>query len=378
MKFESLKVKGRSGASGKVTASEFNASYNELKNVVEPFMALNENDNKQLVKSIDIISKGILYRDVGTTNNVHLTRSYNYTHSEILFHGMAFLFVPKHANTGSVTIKLSQLATKPAKLDGANVPNGYLKPYNIYIAVFDISTDSFNVISLTNDLTGAGGNDNLRFRVKDGVNSHDIVTVHQLDGVMNITDIGNSFQNTSTTKPASAQQGRSLKNTINSINALLVSNDSMLDDLQEIADFVTETRASYQNLSISDVDGLQDALDGKADSNHTHNKIYYKKAVVDAIAGYHADEGGDVNETFAVADPVNDGQAVPYYLFHRVTTDGVTPFRFTESSNPTGGPMVVNVRDVWLNTSTGEMFVCLDTQTNRTGWHGSFGTEVNQ
>lgn len=377
MKFESLKVKGRSGTSGKVTASEFNSSYNELKNVVEPFMSLNENDNKQLVKSIDILSKGIRYRDVGTANNIQLTRNFCYLYSEVLFHGMAFLFVPKYANTGSVTIRLPDLDAKPAKLNNANVPNGYIKPYSVYLAIFDITTDSFNIMSLTNDLTGVGGNDNLRFRVKDGVNADDIVTVNQLNNVMNITDIDNSFQNTSTTRPASAQQGRSLKNTLNSINALLVSNDSMLDELQEIADFIVDTRTSYQNLSINGVNGLQDALDGKANSNHTHNERYYKKVVLDAIAGYHADKGGDVNEVFAVADPVNEDDAVPYYLFDKITTDGVTPFRFTESSNPTGGPMVVSVRDVWLNTSSGEMFVCLATTTNYTKWHGSFGTRVN-
>ena len=65
--------------------------------------------------------------------------------------------------------------------------------------------------------------------------------------------------------PLSANQGRVLKELIDSINALLQSDDSNLDELQEIVDFIKLNRADLDSLSIASISGLQTALDGKVD-----------------------------------------------------------------------------------------------------------------
>lgn len=49
----------------------------------------------------------------------------------------------------------------------------------------------------------------------------------------------------------------------NEVEALLVSNDLTLDELQEIVDFIKLNRADLDNLGISSISGLQTALDKK-------------------------------------------------------------------------------------------------------------------
>lgn len=54
-----------------------------------------------------------------------------------------------------------------------------------------------------------------------------------------------------------------LQTNINTINALLTSNDTTLDELQEVVDFIKMNRADLDALSIPNIAGLQDALDAK-------------------------------------------------------------------------------------------------------------------
>lgn len=75
--------------------------------------------------------------------------------------------------------------------------------------------------------------------------------------------IVNNLTSTSTTQPLAANQGRVLKGFIDTINSLLASDDTTLDDLQEIVDFIKLNRAELDALSIPSIAGLQAALDGK-------------------------------------------------------------------------------------------------------------------
>lgn len=54
-----------------------------------------------------------------------------------------------------------------------------------------------------------------------------------------------------------------LTNSINIINGLLLSDDTTLDELQEVVDFIKANRADLDALTISNIAGLQDALDAK-------------------------------------------------------------------------------------------------------------------
>lgn len=63
--------------------------------------------------------------------------------------------------------------------------------------------------------------------------------------------------------PLSANQGRVLKGLIEGINLILQADDTDLDELQEIVDFIKLNREDLDSLSIASISGLSDALAGK-------------------------------------------------------------------------------------------------------------------
>ena len=63
--------------------------------------------------------------------------------------------------------------------------------------------------------------------------------------------------------PLSAAQGKVLKDLIDAINTLLTSDNVNLDSLQEVVDFIEANKNTLDNLSISNIAGLQAALDAK-------------------------------------------------------------------------------------------------------------------
>ena len=65
--------------------------------------------------------------------------------------------------------------------------------------------------------------------------------------------------------PLSANQGKVLKDAVDAINTLLTSDNTDLDELQEIVDFITTNKNTLDTLGISNIAGLQAALDGKVD-----------------------------------------------------------------------------------------------------------------
>jgi hypothetical protein len=80
-----------------------------------------------------------------------------------------------------------------------------------------------------------------------------------------IADIQDVLTSNNTDKPLSANQGRILKGAIDNINTILASDDTTLDELQEIVDFIKQNRQDLDALGISNIAGLQTALDGKVD-----------------------------------------------------------------------------------------------------------------
>ena len=116
--------------------------------------------------------------------------------------------------------------------------------------------NSFSVTSL-NDVTSAGSGaiitDAERVLVGDIINK-----VAKSDVIDNLTS-------TNTIQVLSANQGRVLKGFIDSINALLTSDNVDLDSLQEVVDYIEANKSTLDNLSISNIAGLQTALDSKVD-----------------------------------------------------------------------------------------------------------------
>ena len=76
-------------------------------------------------------------------------------------------------------------------------------------------------------------------------------------------DVVNNLTSTASDKSLSANQGRVLKGLIDNINTLLMSDDATLNDIQEIVDYIKQNKSTLESLSISNIAGLQNALDGK-------------------------------------------------------------------------------------------------------------------
>lgn len=65
-----------------------------------------------------------------------------------------------------------------------------------------------------------------------------------------------------------------LKNLIDAINRILQSNDTDLDQLQEIVTYIKQNKHILSTLGISNIAGLVEALAAKADKNHHHDERY--------------------------------------------------------------------------------------------------------
>lgn len=68
-----------------------------------------------------------------------------------------------------------------------------------------------------------------------------------------------------------------LKNLIDAINRILQSDDTDLDQLQEIVTYIKQNKHILSTLGISNIAGLVDALAAKAEKNHHHDERYAAK-----------------------------------------------------------------------------------------------------
>lgn len=112
------------------------------------------------------------------------------------------------------------------------------------------------------------------FKVANGTLNDEAVNLGQLNTKINILDIQDVLNSIDTTKPLSANQGRILKGFIDNIMAILNSDDTTLDELQEIVNFIKQNKATLDALTISNIAGLFEALNNKADKNgNAENKF---------------------------------------------------------------------------------------------------------
>ena len=80
---------------------------------------------------------------------------------------------------------------------------------------------------------------------------------------VNIADIIDTATSSATDQPVSARVAKDLQDQIAAINTLLLSDDTDLDTIQEIVDYINVNRDTLENLDISSIAGLQAALDDK-------------------------------------------------------------------------------------------------------------------
>ena len=69
-----------------------------------------------------------------------------------------------------------------------------------------------------------------------------------------------------------------LKNLIDAINRILQSDDTDLDQLQEIVTYIKQNKHILSTLGINNIAGLVEALAAKADKDHNHDERYAPKA----------------------------------------------------------------------------------------------------
>ncbi len=78
----------------------------------------------------------------------------------------------------------------------------------------------------------------------------------------------------------SASQGKILKDLIDNINTVLMSDDTTLDEIQELVNFIKQNRTDLDALGISNIAGLVDALAVKANSTDVNTALAGKQATL--------------------------------------------------------------------------------------------------
>ncbi|MEQ3501141.1 hypothetical protein ABMY20_15405 [Tenacibaculum sp. SSH1-16] len=93
--------------------------------------------------------------------------------------------------------------------------------------------------------------------------------------------IADNLTTNDSSKTLSAKQGVVLKELIDAVNQILTSDDTSLDELQEIVSYIKQNKTDLQNLSISNIAGLIDALASKITLNPTgdENKYFNEKGI---------------------------------------------------------------------------------------------------
>ncbi len=79
-------------------------------------------------------------------------------------------------------------------------------------------------------------------------------------------DVVDNLTTNTTDVPLSANQGLVLKGLIDTIDTLLSSDDSTLDQLQEVVDYIKINKSDLQTLTVTTIPGLQTAINAKEDS----------------------------------------------------------------------------------------------------------------
>jgi len=139
------------------------------------------------------------------------------------------------------------------------------------------------------------------------------------------SDVVDNVTSSSTDTPLSANQGRVLKGLIDSINTLLLSDESTLDTLQEVVDYIELNRSTLNTLSISSIAGLQTALDGKVDevagkelSDNNFTDVLLTK-LNGIAAGAEVNVKADFNATTGDAEILNKPSDITDLSIHNAT-----------------------------------------------------------
>ena len=192
---------------------------------------------------------------------------------------------------GTITIGTVTLGESDSELSIVNVGTPSEAILNFIIPKSDIvksvNTQIGDVVLDTDDIADTATNrytndeDISRLADTSGVNTGDQDLTDLADEAsvtsrlalkLNISDVVNNLTSSAADKPLSAAQGKALKQLVDALNQIVTSDDTSLDDLQEIVTYIKANKATLDNLSIGAVAGLTDALNLKADKSDTYTK----------------------------------------------------------------------------------------------------------
>ncbi|TXK78682.1 hypothetical protein [Mesonia sp. K4-1] len=142
-------------------------------------------------------------------------------------------------------------------------------------------------------------------------------------------ELVDALTSTATDKALTANQGRILKGFIDAINTLLSSDDTTLDELQEIVDYIKQNKDDLQNLSIGNIAGLQGALDNKLEKGAYVGTAEDLKTLIDNLTANKADKYARVNiSSSGNLLPVHNGKLLIITGSVTLTYSGIYPDDF--------------------------------------------------
>ena len=124
--------------------------------------------------------------------------------------------------------------------------------------------------------------------VNDKVNDNSSDIDNLENSKVEITDIVDNLTSTATNRTLSANQGKMLKELIDNINTLIASDDTTLDEIQELVNYIKQNKTDLETLGVSNIAGLQTSLDNLANSITTINTSLENK--VDKVTGKRLSE----------------------------------------------------------------------------------------
>lgn len=141
-----------------------------------------------------------------------------------------------------------------------------------------------------------------------------IITDDERDRVNEVTqkifysDIVDDVITNRADRPLSAAQGLVLKGYIDSINTLLTSDNLDLNSLQEVVDFIEANKTTLDTLTISNIAGLQTALDSKVDkiTGKALSENDFTDAYRSKLDGIEGAAEVNVQADYTNNDPSND------------------------------------------------------------------------
>ena len=143
-----------------------------------------------------------------------------------------------------------------------------------FIKVNKTTLDSLSISNIAGLSTALGLKADLSHihAISDITNLSNTLTVinSNISNRVQYSDIQDNLATSYTNKPISQNQAVILKSMIDNLTTLVTSDDTSLDTLQEIVNFIKVNKTTLDSLSISNIAGLSTALGLKADLSHIH------------------------------------------------------------------------------------------------------------